>query len=142
MAFWHWWVLGFALLALETLTPGAFCMWVGFAAIATGLIVWPLSALDVAWQILLFAVLSLISVGLWFRYRPLSQPQTSEPALNRRGIAYVGRELTLTQPIVDGIGQARVDDTVWRVGGPTLPSGSRVRVVAVDGAMLRVEAAD
>ncbi|MGT2486861.1 NfeD family protein [Methylobacterium oryzae CBMB20] len=35
----------------------------------------------------------------------------------------------------------RFDDTLWRVEGPDLPAGVRVRVIAVGGTILRVEAA-
>ena len=38
-------------------------------------------------------------------------------------------------------GKARIDDTVWRVEGSDLPAGTQVRVTAVDGAILKVEAA-
>jgi len=31
-------------------------------------------------------------------------------------------------------------DTVWRVSGPELPVGQRVRIVGSDGAVLKVEA--
>ncbi len=48
---------------------------------------------------------------------------------------------TLEKPIVDGIGTIRIEDTVWRVSGPSLPAGSRVKVARADGAELEVEAA-
>ena len=61
--------------------------------------------------------------------------------LNRRNEALIGRVFTLEQPIVDGIGTVRIDDTVWRVNGPECPAGSRVRVTQADGATLAVEPA-
>ena len=48
---------------------------------------------------------------------------------------------TLEKPIVDGVGTIRIEDTVWRVSGPDLPAGSRVKVARADGADLEVEAA-
>ena len=47
----------------------------------------------------------------------------------------------LEQAIIDGSGRAKVDDALWVVAGPDLPAGSRVRVVAVDGMTLKVQAA-
>jgi inner membrane protein len=47
---------------------------------------------------------------------------------------------TLEKPIVDGFGTVRIDDTIWRVAGPDVPAGSRVRVVQADGANLTVAA--
>ncbi len=37
--------------------------------------------------------------------------------LNRRGEQLLGRNATLSEPIVNGRGQLKIDDTVWRCGG-------------------------
>ena len=34
----------------------------------------------------------------------------------------------------------KVDETIWRVESPDLPAGAKVRVIAVDGATLKIEA--
>jgi inner membrane protein len=47
----------------------------------------------------------------------------------------------LSEPIQNGRGKARIDDSVWRVEGADLPAGTQVKVMAVDGAILKVEAA-
>ena len=65
----------------------------------------------------------------------------SNPFLNKRTEALVGREFTLEKPIIDGTGTVRIDDTIWRVAGPDAPAGSRVKVVQADGASLTVAAA-
>ena len=65
-------------------------------------------------------------------------PVTDKPTLNRRGASYVGRHLTLLEPIRDVLGWAKVGDGRCRVAGPDLPAGSHVQVVGVDGATLRV----
>ena len=66
---------------------------------------------------------------------------TDQPFLNRRADAFIGRVFTLEKPIVGGNGTIGIGDTVWRISGPDCPSGSRVKVAAVDGATLRVEPA-
>ena len=38
--FWHWWILGVALVILEAFAPGAFFVWMGVAAIAVGFLLW------------------------------------------------------------------------------------------------------
>ena len=53
-----------------------------------------------------------------------------------------GRTFTLSAPILNGVGKLRVDDSQWRIAGPDLPEGSRVRVVRAEGATLRVERAE
>jgi membrane protein implicated in regulation of membrane protease activity len=47
----------------------------------------------------------------------------------------------LLEPISGGYGRARVGDSVWKVSGPELPAGTRVRVTGADGTVLTVEAA-
>ncbi|GAC1628012.1 MAG: NfeD family protein [Nevskia sp.] len=139
--FWHWWVLGFALLVIEVLTPGTFCMWIGFAAFATGILAWLVPALGAPAEIVLFALLSLAAVGLWFKLRPMQGVNAGGSGLNQRGRSYIGRVLTLSEGIVNGIGQVRLEDSVWRVAGPSLPRGARVRVIGSEGTTLRVEQA-
>jgi membrane protein implicated in regulation of membrane protease activity len=70
-----------------------------------------------------------------------SNPSASNPFLNRRADALVGRVFTLEKPIIDGSGTVRIDDTIWRVAGPDAPAGSRVRIVEAKGANLTVAAA-
>ena len=61
--------------------------------------------------------------------------------LNRRGEQYVGRRLTLDEPIVNGRGQVKVDNSTWRVEGADLPAGTPVIVTGVRGTILNVERA-
>jgi inner membrane protein len=78
---------------------------------------------------------------LWRRVaRSHSSASKSNPFLNKRTDALVGREFTLEKPIVDGTGTVRIDDTIWRVTGPDAPAGSRVKIVQADGASLTVAA--
>src|SRR5436305_11703473 len=137
---WNWLIFGLILMALELLAPGVFLFWLGLAALLVGL--WSF-AVDLSWQLrlLLFAVFSAAAVPLWRRLaRRDGRASISNPFLNRRADALVGRVFTLEKPIVDGAGTVRIDDTVWRVAGPDAPAGSRVRIVHADGASLTVEA--
>jgi inner membrane protein len=138
---WNWLIFGFVLMALELLAPGVFLFWLGLAALLVGLLSF---AIDPAWQtqLLMFAVFAVAAVPAW-RYfaRSASSHSVSNPFLNKRTEAMIGREFTLEKPIVDGAGTVRIDDTVWRVAGPDTPAGSRVRIVQADGASLTVAAA-
>ncbi|MGB0954685.1 MAG: NfeD family protein [Panacagrimonas sp.] len=139
LLYWHWWVGGLALLILEMFIPTGFVLlWMGASAILVGGIAW--LAPELGWQVQasLFGLLSLFSFFVYKRFRPAPTP-TDAPSLNRRGESYVGRQFTLTQPIVNGVGKLRVDDSHWRITGPDAPSGSRVKVIAADGATLKVE---
>ena len=57
---------------------------------------------------------------------------------NRLAAHYVGQEFTLMSPIVGGHGRLIMGAGTWLIGGPDLPSGARVRVIAVEGPRLRV----
>lgn len=138
---WDWGILAAVLILLEITAPAFFFLWLGLAAGITGLATWLMPELGWKAQVLTFSGLALVSVALWqvvLRKRPTP---TTQPMLNRRGNQYIGRLFTLEEPVVNGMGKIRVDDTIWKVAGPELPVGSRVRVTAVEGAILRVEAA-
>lgn len=138
---WNWLIFGFILMALELAAPGVFLFWFGLAALLVGLVSF---AVHPTWQaqLLMFAVFALAAVPVWRRLASTNnRASQSNPFLNRRTAALVGREFTLEKPIIDGAGTVRIDDTIWRVAGPDTPAGSRVKVVRVDGANLTVAAA-
>src|SRR4051812_29068880 len=137
---WNWLIFGFIVMALELTGPGVFLFWLGLASLLVGLMSF---AFHPSWQtqLLMFAVFALAAVPVWLRLaQSRSRTSESSPFLNRRAAALVGRVFTLEKPIVDGSGTVRIDDTVWRVAGPDLPAGSRVRIVRADGASLTVDA--
>jgi hypothetical protein len=138
---WNWLIFGVVLMALELLAPGIFLFWLGLAALLVGMLSF---AIHPSWQtqILMFAIFAACAVPLWRRVALGGQKASlSNPFLNKRADALVGREFTLEKPIIDGSGTVRIDDTVWRVAGPDTPAGSRVKIVQADGASLTVAAA-
>ena len=135
---WRWVVLGLVLLALELIAPGTLLLWLGMAAIVVGALA---LLIDPGWQVevVAFAVLGLAAaVGWWFLGRPNNAATSDRPMLNRRAERHVGKTFVLEAPILNGDGRVRIDDTLWRVHGPDLPSGTRVKVTAADGATLTV----
>ena len=138
---WNWLIFGVILMALELIVPGVFLFWLGLAALLVGLSSF---AINPSWQvqILMFAIFAAAAVPLWRRVaRSNTAVSKSNPFLNKRADALVGRVFTLEKPIIDGSGTVRIDDTIWRVAGPDAPAGSRVKVVHADGASLTVAAA-
>ena len=130
---WNWMVLGLALLVLEIIVPGFFLLWIGIAALITGavsLLLWDAGVWVWQVQVLLFLGLSLIAAYLGNKVMGGAKEKTDQPLLNRRGEQMIGRIATLTEPITDGRGRVRIGDTMWRVSGPDLPVGAKVRVKA------------
>ncbi|MGV7031628.1 NfeD family protein [Methylobacterium symbioticum] len=133
---WLWITGGLMLAGAEILLPGIFLIWLGLAALLTGL---GTALVPMPWQaqLLVWAVLSLGSVALATRLNR----RRAEPVLNRADRGLVGREAVLAEAIVGGAGALRLDDTYWRVSGPDLPAGARVRIVGLAGTVLTVVAA-
>ncbi|MBX9909897.1 MAG: NfeD family protein [Beijerinckiaceae bacterium] len=138
---WSWVVLGLVLIGGEMLAPGAFLVWLGLAALVTGVVV---GATGIAWQgaALVFAALCVVSV---LAGRMLTRRKGDEPdaamGLNDRGRQLVGKVFRLEATMIGGEGRIRVGDSSWRITGPELLAGAEVRVVRVDGATLVVEKA-
>jgi inner membrane protein len=137
LQWWHWMVLSVLLAAAETFMPGAVAIWFAAAAAVIGLL---LVVIPIPWQIQLigFAVLGIVAMLAYRSYRNKNPERDDQPNLNQRGVQYIGSELVLVEPIEQGAGKARVGDGVWKVTGPELPAGARVRVTAVNGTVLIV----
>lgn len=135
---WSWWILGLILLAVEVFAPGFFFIWFGIAAILIGA-----SALLFDWpwqlQVLGFAVLSVITALIGRRLAGQPDADTADPHLNLRAERLKGRTFVLAEPISEGRGRVRIEDSVWQVRGPDAPAGTRVVVTGADGAVLTVD---
>jgi inner membrane protein len=134
-----WAAIALLLFAAEALAPGAFMLWLGFAAVAVFLAVLLVPGIPVLAQAAAFIALGFVSIQVyrkWFRAR---ERQSDQPALNRRTAALVGRVVTLEHAIVDGRGRVQIADAYWEVTGPDLPAGAHVRIVGGDAMTLQVE---
>jgi membrane protein implicated in regulation of membrane protease activity len=139
--YWHWWALGGALLIVEALVPGFVFLWLGIAAALVGFLLWLWPGIGPDFQILIFAALSVASVGGWRRWRSAHPAPSDQPHLNRRGAQYVGRRFALLEPISNGRGRIELGDSSWTVAGPDLPAGPTVEVIGADGTVLQVRPA-
>ena len=128
------------LLSIEVFVPGFFFLWFGIAAGILGVIL--LFEPSLSWQIqlILYSLLSVASILVWRNWLNSSLvPPTDQPLLNRRTAQYIGRTFTLEQPIINGRGRIRVDDSWWPIEGKDLPAATVIRVVGVDNTVLKVE---
>ena len=134
---WNWMILAGVLFALELAAPGIFLVWFGLAAAITGLIVFRYE-LAWQWQLIWFCALSLTTVLLAGRYLRKNPIHSDHPLLNERAAQLVGQSHELLDGIVNGRGSVKVGDSIWRVEGPDLPKGTRVKVTGADGTVLKV----
>ena len=133
-----WWLLAAALLALvELVVPGIFSIWIAAAAAATGLVVIAFD-LPLAFQLLLFALLSIAAIfgaRRWYESNPVD---SADPLLNDRTARLVGQTVTVVAAIRGGEGRVKVGDSVWPARGPDADEGARVRITGADGSCLTV----
>lgn len=131
---WNWWVLGLLLMGLEILMPGTFFLWFGLSAMVVGTITLTVGPDSTVWvwqlQVLVFLALSLLTA--YFGRKAMSRygwDKSENETLNNRGEQLMGQTAVLSDPIAGGKGRAKIGDTIWRVSGPDLKAGSRVKVV-------------
>jgi membrane protein implicated in regulation of membrane protease activity len=89
--------------------------------------------------LLLFSVLAVTSILVWRRYVSAKAQESDQPLLNQRGAQYIGRIFNVVTAIENGQGKIKVGDSLWLVRGEDCPVGSKVKVVAVKGAVFEVE---
>jgi membrane protein implicated in regulation of membrane protease activity len=135
---WIWAIGGVLLLIAEIIAPGFFLVFVGAAAIATGLFTL-LFDLGTAPQLILFAVYSVLAVLIGKRW--YGEPDTVDEnlRLNDPSRRLVGKTVTVVEQVDDHAGRVRVGDGEWNArGGPAAP-GERAKVTGVEGNCLIVE---
>lgn len=139
IVFWYWFVLAVLFLVIEILTPGFFFLWMSAASVITGIIVLLFSSLSADVQLMIFSVLTVIAIVLWRIFGKKYIIKTDQPLLNQRGSQYVGRTFNLYEPIENGQGKIKVDDSIWKVHGQDCDIHTKVKVIACRGTVFDVE---
>ncbi|HSR00244.1 MAG TPA: NfeD family protein [Sphingomicrobium sp.] len=136
---WLWLIGGVVLLIAELIAPGFFLVFIGAAAIATGVAAMVLP-LGLPLQFALFAVLAVTAARIGGRRAyAMRYDYSADPLLNDRAKRLLGKIVVATQPIDTHGGRVRVGDSEWSArGGPASP-GERVRIVDIEGNCLKVE---
>jgi len=143
LTIWHWFALATVLGISEAIIGSNFLLLAcSIAAFLVGLVSWMLPILNGEAQCLIFGMAIIINLILWRKY--LNKKSThlsniSHPHLNQRPRQYINRYFTLEEPIINGRGWVKVDDTIWRVEGEDLPANTRVQVIDVDGVVLKIK---
>lgn len=135
---WFWLTLGLVLMVGEMTIPGVFLIWLAGAALITGVAAWALP-IGLALQVVLFAVLAMVSVFMGRNYLRRNPIESADPMLNDRGGQAVGETVVVTQVIESGQGRVKLGDSEWLAKGPDAEPGTRMRVTAHEGVVLKVE---
>jgi membrane protein implicated in regulation of membrane protease activity len=141
LLWWHWVVFGILLIIVELLTGTFFILGLGIAAMIVGALAffYPTS-LEI--ELLLWMILSLLSIALWFKYLKDNSVETSGQSnysLKTKG--------TIEEPIeAYGRGKVKFDkpvlgNTIWyATAKENISVTTRVKIVEVKGQLIEVRA--
>ena len=137
---WLWLIVATVLGIAELIVPGVYLIWIGLAALVTG-VATLLLPLSVVMQFILFAVAAFGAVYVGRRYLLNNPIVSDDPKLNDRGARLVGAIVTAVEPVDSAHGRVKVGDSVWSARGADAAVGERLRVTGSDGSVLLVERA-
>jgi len=145
LAWWHWMVLGLALGLLELAVPSFFIIWFGLGALLVGVAMLAAPAIAFSTQILLWTVASVLMTILWFKVFRRDGGKTRSGQANEV-LGEIGILIRAVEPlgVESGRGEVRfqkpvMGSDVWPcLADEAIAAGERVRVLAVDGQLLKV----
>lgn len=139
---WHWEIVGLALVLLELAVPAFFVIWFGFGAMLVGLALLVAPDLALSVQIGLWVLASVAMTVLWFRVFRRSQHKTLIGTAAGEVIGEVGLLVSAVAPFERG--KVRFQRPVlgaeeWAcMAESAIAAGERVRVVSVEGSFVKV----
>ncbi|HET7281799.1 MAG TPA: NfeD family protein [Sphingomicrobium sp.] len=136
---WLWLIGGVVLLIAEVIAPGFFLIFIGAAAIITGVLAMVLG-LPIPLQLGVFAILAFLSARLvGRRFYATRYDYSPDPFLNNKIGRLLGKVVVVVQAVDSHGGRVRVGDSEWSARGGPAAVGERVRIVDIDGNCLKVE---
>jgi inner membrane protein len=135
---WLWLIGGVVLLIAEIIAPGFFLLFIGAAAMATGVFT-IMFDLGLAPQLALFALYAVIALMVGRKVYANRDVNSSDPLLNDRSARLIGKVVTVVTPVDDHEGRVRVGDSEWSARGGPAAAGDHVRITGVEGNCLLVE---
>jgi len=139
--FWIWLAIGVLLLAVEAMFSTEWLLWpavsAGIVAVLTAVGFRP----GPAWEVAIFAVLTVIATLL--SRRLVSKANPSGPDVNDRNSRLVGQRARIVEAFVGGRGRVFISGAEWaaEIEGEAPPAGQDVIVDDVSGSMLKVRPA-
>jgi len=134
--FWIWLAIGAVFLALEVPTASGYLLWPAASAGAVAVLTLWL-VLPAGYQVIAFAVLTIISTVVGRRLMPHHPPPSDAPDISNRASGLAGRFGKAVAPFSAGQGRVFVDGAEWQAEvepGQAAPEpGARIEVVSVQG---------
>jgi membrane protein implicated in regulation of membrane protease activity len=142
---WYWIIAGFCLIGLELIIPSFTIIWFGLGALVVGALCSFLPGLALAAQFALWTLASICFTVMWFKYLKPKGDRT-HAGMSKEGI--LGESGIITRGTDDSYGRGAVKFRISVLGADEwscysseiLKIGDRVRVVDIEGQILKVEA--
>ncbi|RUM79303.1 MAG: hypothetical protein DSZ14_02195 [Candidatus Thioglobus sp.] len=133
--FWHWLVLGLALIIIELFAWSTFFLWMGISAVVVGILLYLSPNMSWEMQLLIFAFLSIVTI---YAVKKLFKVKTIDTQLNERASRHIGNVYTVAELDNNGA-KVKVGDSLWLAKGCDMIIGQQVKVVGTDSTTLIVE---
>lgn len=136
----YWLVAGLVLVAVEFVTSALLAIFLGVSALVVGALVF-LGVMDnLAWELTVFALLSVLQLVFVRRYlsdRLFGRQRSREPIVDNAGL--IGQRAKVVEPFVDGLGVVLYRGARWEAKcTQALKPDQTVRIVAYEGILLAV----
>jgi inner membrane protein len=142
---WHWAVLGVGLTVSELLVPAFVLVWFGLGALLVALLLALLPDTGLVPQILLWIVTSVAFVVTWFKVFKPGQHKTLIGRSSAQVIGEVGLLVSDVEPFQKGsvrFQKPLFGSDVWEcIADEAIKAGARVKVVSVEGSILKITTA-
>jgi len=141
LAWWHWMILGLALGLAELAIPSFFIVWFGLGAILVGAVLLVAPELAFTGQVALWTAASVAFTVLWFKvFR--NKDDTTRSGQAAEALGEIGVLVRAVEPFQKGevrFQKPVMGSEVWPcLADEAIAAGERVKVLAVDGQLLKV----
>lgn len=144
-AWWHWMVLGLGLGLLEIVLASFFVIWFGLGALLVGVALIVVPGMAFSAQILLWTAASVAMAVLWFKILRKNSNRTRSGQADE-ALGEIGVLVRAVEPLgaTSARGEVRFQKPImgadsWPcLADEAIAAGERVKVLAVDGQILKV----
>jgi inner membrane protein len=142
LEWYHWAILGLALVCAELLVPMLVLIWFGLGALVVALLLALLPNLSFVTQMFVWIATSVISVFLWFKVFKSYQLKTNSGRASAEALGEVGLLVSDLEPFKKAkvrFQMPLLGSDVWDcVADQKIEAGTRVKVISVEGSFLKV----
>lgn len=145
LAWWHWMILGLGLGLLELAVASFFVIWFGLGALLVGVALLVVPNMVFSTQILLWTAASVAMTVLWFKILRKDAGKTRSGQADE-ALGEIGVLVRAVEPLgaASARGEVRFQKPImgsdsWPcLADESIAAGERVKVLAVDGQILKV----